>query len=94
MINIIFILQGRLARVWFITGELERVNILFLFFRIIGLLLGSKRCNIIGIFQDAGGQGIGFMLGSLNVNWALTSEACLKGLSKTASGEVVTFRGR
>lgn len=43
--------------------------------------------------RDAGGQGIGFMLGSLNVNWALTSEACLKGLSKTASGEVVTFRG-
>ena len=49
--------------------------------------------NYFAIFQDAGGQGIGFMLGSLNVNWALTSEACLKGLSKTASGEVVTFRG-
>ena len=43
--------------------------------------------------QDAGGQGVGFMLGSLNVNYALTSEACLKGLGKTASGEIVTFRG-
>ncbi|XP_053386607.1 disco-interacting protein 2 homolog C-like isoform X2 [Mercenaria mercenaria] len=43
--------------------------------------------------RDAGGQGVGFMLGSLNVCHALTSEACLKGLSKTANGDVVTFRG-
>ncbi|KAK3604584.1 hypothetical protein CHS0354_005416 [Potamilus streckersoni] len=43
--------------------------------------------------RDAGGQGIGFMLGSLNVTWALTSDACYKGLSKTASGEVVSFKG-
>lgn len=45
------------------------------------------------MLQDAGGQGIGFLLGSLSVQWALTSEACYKGLSKTASGEVVTFKG-
>lgn len=43
--------------------------------------------------QDAGGQGIGFLLGSLNVKYALTSEACHKSLSKTASGEVVQFKG-
>ncbi|KAK3083552.1 hypothetical protein FSP39_025271 [Pinctada imbricata] len=43
--------------------------------------------------RDAGGQGIGFLLGSLNVRWALTSEACYKGLAKTANGEVVTFKG-
>lgn len=43
--------------------------------------------------QDAGGQGIGFLLGSLNVKWALTSEACHKSLSKTASGEVAQFKG-
>ncbi|XP_052229849.1 disco-interacting protein 2-like isoform X3 [Dreissena polymorpha] len=43
--------------------------------------------------RDAGGQGVGFMLGSLNVNHALTSEACLKGLAKTASGEIVQFKG-
>uniref|UniRef100_K1REL9 Disco-interacting protein 2-like protein C n=1 Tax=Magallana gigas TaxID=29159 RepID=K1REL9_MAGGI len=43
--------------------------------------------------RDAGGQGIGFLLGSLNVKYALTSEACHKSLSKTASGEVVQFKG-
>lgn len=43
--------------------------------------------------MDAGGQGIGFLLGNLNVNWALTSEACNKALPKTANGEVITFKG-
>ncbi len=45
------------------------------------------------MFQDAGGQGVGFLLGSLCVNVALTSEACYKGLPRTQNGEVVTFRG-
>ncbi len=44
-------------------------------------------------FQDAGGQGVGFLLGSLSVNVALTSEACYKGLPRTQNGEVVMFRG-
>jgi len=44
--------------------------------------------------QDAGSQQIGFLLGSCNVQVALTSEACLKGLPKTAAnGEVVGFKG-
>lgn len=43
--------------------------------------------------QDAGGQGVGFLLGSLNVCWALTSENCYKGLPKTSNGEVITFKG-
>ena len=43
--------------------------------------------------QDAGGQGVGFLLGSLGVRWALTSEACFKGLPKTGNGDVVTFKG-
>lgn len=43
--------------------------------------------------QDAGSEGIGFMLGSLNVQWGLTSEACYKSLSKSASGEVSSFKG-
>ena len=43
--------------------------------------------------QDAGGQGVGFLLGSLNVCWALTSENCYKGLPKSSSGEVITFKG-
>ncbi|KAL5005649.1 hypothetical protein ScPMuIL_016807 [Solemya velum] len=43
--------------------------------------------------RDAGAQGIGFMLGSLQVNWALTSEACYKTFSKTQNGEVITFKG-
>ena len=43
--------------------------------------------------QDAGGQGVGFLLGSLNVSVALTSEACYKGLPKTQAGEVITFKG-
>ncbi|CAG7718035.1 unnamed protein product [Allacma fusca] len=43
--------------------------------------------------RDAGSQQIGFLLGSCNVQVALTSEACLKGLPKTATGEVVAFKG-
>jgi hypothetical protein len=43
--------------------------------------------------QDAGGQGIGFLLGSLGVTVALTSEACYKGLPKAPTGEVITFKG-
>ncbi|CAL8101663.1 unnamed protein product [Orchesella dallaii] len=44
--------------------------------------------------RDAGSQQIGFLLGSCSVQVALTSEACLKGLPKSAaSGEVVAFKG-
>ncbi len=43
--------------------------------------------------QDAGVTGLGFLLGSLNVQVALTSEACYKGLPKAQTGEVVTFKG-
>ncbi|XP_070185588.1 disco-interacting protein 2 homolog C-like isoform X1 [Littorina saxatilis] len=50
----------------------------------------SKR---VGVAHDAGGQGVGFLLGSLNVCWALTSENCYKGLPKSSSGEVITFKG-
>ena len=44
-------------------------------------------------WQDAGSQQIGFLLGSCGIQVALTSEACLKGLPKTAAGEVVAFKG-
>ncbi|XP_056648443.1 disco-interacting protein 2 isoform X2 [Diorhabda sublineata] len=43
--------------------------------------------------RDAGSLQIGFLLGSCAVQVALTSEACLKGLPKTASGEVIQFKG-
>ncbi|XP_050443151.1 disco-interacting protein 2 isoform X2 [Adelges cooleyi] len=43
--------------------------------------------------RDAGSQQIGFLLGSCGVQVALTSDACLKGLPKTATGEVVAFKG-
>lgn len=43
--------------------------------------------------RDAGSQQIGFLLGSCGVTVALTSEACLKGLPKSAAGEVITFKG-
>ncbi|XP_008199244.1 disco-interacting protein 2 isoform X5 [Tribolium castaneum] len=43
--------------------------------------------------RDAGSLQIGFLLGSCSVQVALTSEACLKGLPKTTSGEVVPFKG-
>lgn len=33
------------------------------------------------------------MLGSCSVSYALTSEACYKGLPKTATGEIHTFKG-
>ncbi|ESO03015.1 hypothetical protein HELRODRAFT_187099 [Helobdella robusta] len=43
--------------------------------------------------RDAGGQGIGFLLGSLGVTVAMTSEACYKGLPRNPNGEVITFKG-
>ncbi|KPM06723.1 disco-interacting protein 2-like protein [Sarcoptes scabiei] len=43
--------------------------------------------------RDAGSQQIGFLLGSCNVSYALTSEACFKGLPKTTTGEIHTFKG-
>lgn len=43
--------------------------------------------------QDAGGQQIGFLLGSCGITLALTSEVCLKGLPKTQNGEIVQFKG-
>nr|DBA19926.1 TPA: hypothetical protein GDO54_015681 [Pyxicephalus adspersus] len=43
--------------------------------------------------KDAGGQQIGFLLGSCGVSLALTTEACQKGLPKAQTGEVVTFKG-
>ena len=43
--------------------------------------------------RDAGSQQIGFLLGSCSVHLALTSEACYKGLPKTAAGEVMQFKG-
>ncbi|KAH9490996.1 DIP2 disco-interacting protein 2 C [Bulinus truncatus] len=50
----------------------------------------SKRS---GSSNGRGGAGVGFLLGSLSVCWALTSENCYKGLPKTSNGEVVTFKG-
>nr|XP_050050187.1 disco-interacting protein 2-like isoform X4 [Dermacentor andersoni] len=43
--------------------------------------------------RDAGSQQIGFLLGSCGVSYALTSEVCYKGLPKTATGEIHTFKG-
>lgn len=43
--------------------------------------------------RDAGSQQIGFLLGSCNVTFALTSEACFKGLPKTTAADVITFKG-
>ena len=43
--------------------------------------------------QDAGGQQIGFLLGSCGIALALTSEVCLQGLPKTQNGEIVQFKG-
>ncbi|XP_042143270.1 disco-interacting protein 2 isoform X4 [Ixodes scapularis] len=43
--------------------------------------------------RDAGSQQIGFLLGSCGVCYALTSEGCYKGLPKTATGEIHTFKG-
>jgi len=43
--------------------------------------------------RDSGSLQIGFLLGSCNVNYALTSEACYKGLPKTPTGEIHVFKG-
>uniref|UniRef100_A0A8D2DBV8 Disco interacting A n=1 Tax=Sciurus vulgaris TaxID=55149 RepID=A0A8D2DBV8_SCIVU len=43
--------------------------------------------------KDAGSQQIGFLLGSCGVTLALTTDACQKGLPKSQTGEVVTFKG-
>uniref|UniRef100_A0A8C9QNQ9 DMAP1-binding domain-containing protein n=1 Tax=Spermophilus dauricus TaxID=99837 RepID=A0A8C9QNQ9_SPEDA len=43
--------------------------------------------------KDAGSQQVGFLLGSCGVTLALTTDACQKGLPKSQTGEVVTFKG-
>ncbi|PWA18113.1 hypothetical protein CCH79_00003946 [Gambusia affinis] len=43
--------------------------------------------------KDAGSQQIGFLLGSCGVTVALTSDACHKGLPKSATGEIPQFKG-
>uniref|UniRef100_A0A3B3DC29 Disco-interacting protein 2 homolog C-like n=1 Tax=Oryzias melastigma TaxID=30732 RepID=A0A3B3DC29_ORYME len=43
--------------------------------------------------KDAGSQQIGFLLGSCGVAVALTSDACHKGLPKSATGEIPQFKG-
>lgn len=43
--------------------------------------------------RDSDSLQIGFLLGSCKVQYALTSEACFKGLPKTATGEIHTFKG-
>ncbi|XP_076304246.1 disco-interacting protein 2 homolog C-like isoform X3 [Tachypleus tridentatus] len=43
--------------------------------------------------RDADSQQIGFLLGNCGINYALTSEACYKGLPKTATGEIHIFKG-
>ncbi|XP_071822466.1 disco-interacting protein 2 homolog C-like isoform X2 [Apostichopus japonicus] len=43
--------------------------------------------------KDAGGQQIGFLLGSCGITVALTSNTCLKELPKNQAGEVVRFKG-
>uniref|UniRef100_A0A8C5Q279 Disco interacting A n=1 Tax=Leptobrachium leishanense TaxID=445787 RepID=A0A8C5Q279_9ANUR len=43
--------------------------------------------------KDAGSQQIGFLLGSCGVSLALTTDACQKGLPKSQTGDVVTFKG-
>lgn len=53
----------------------------------------SPAVRIIFSSQDAGGQQIGFLLGSCGIALALTSEVCLKGLPKTQNGEIVQFKG-
>lgn len=42
--------------------------------------------------DDAATQQVGFLLGTCNISYALTSEAC-KNIYRSASGELQTFRG-
>uniref|UniRef100_A0A5S6QD55 AMP-binding domain-containing protein n=1 Tax=Trichuris muris TaxID=70415 RepID=A0A5S6QD55_TRIMR len=43
--------------------------------------------------RDGGIQQVGFLLGSCSVRVALTSEVCLKGLPKSANGDIIEFKG-
>ncbi|XP_061150426.1 disco-interacting protein 2 homolog C-like isoform X2 [Syngnathus typhle] len=43
--------------------------------------------------KDAGGQQIGFLLGSCGVSVALTSDLCHKGLPKSPTGDILHFKG-
>ncbi|KFD54266.1 hypothetical protein M514_04808 [Trichuris suis] len=43
--------------------------------------------------RDGGIQQVGFLLGSCSVCAALTSEVCLKGLPKSANGDIIEFKG-
>lgn len=42
--------------------------------------------------DDAGSQQIGFLLGTCNVSYAMTSDTC-KSLPRTSTGEIMTFKG-
>ncbi len=54
----------------------------------------NKSLTAVLLEQDAGSQQIGFLLGSCGVTVALTSDACLKGLPRTANtAEVIAFKG-
>lgn len=59
----------------------------------VSFLWRGPRPNQSSPCQDAGSQQIGFLLGSCGVCYALTSEGCYKGLPKTATGEIHTFKG-
>lgn len=51
-------------------------------------------CFYFDVYQDAGSQQIGFLLGSCGVTVALTSDACHKGLPKSPTGEIPQFKGK
>uniref|UniRef100_A0A3Q2PC56 Disco-interacting protein 2 homolog Ca n=1 Tax=Fundulus heteroclitus TaxID=8078 RepID=A0A3Q2PC56_FUNHE len=54
---------------------------------------GDRVKNCFFASNDAGSQQIGFLLGSCGVTVALTSDACHKGLPKSATGEIPQFKG-
>lgn len=43
--------------------------------------------------SDMPPQQVGFLLSSCGITVALTSEACLKGLPKSSTGEITKFKG-
>ena len=51
-------------------------------------------CWVLSCLQDPGGQQIGFLLGSLGISVALTSDATAKGLPKEdGKDSIVHFKG-
>eukprot|EP00794_Sanderia_malayensis_P017721 gene17721-19492_t len=81
----------------------DRVALMYSYDDPVGFVSAFYGCLIAGVVpvpidpptrkDDAGLQQIGFLLGSCNISWVLTSESCLRILPRDDLGHPVQFKG-